>query len=222
MKTCGGSGISVYDLARRPSKNLASKCLPKMAKKPKGFLNSLWKHLATQRGCRVPFSIWESAEDWMTVVWRTDLDASKYSPVCELLSSDDAKHACTSFSLVVTLLSTTAEDDGATDDEVEEEEESEDFHSPRNSAWLQRRVVHSKADTNTPIGKVDDWAVVMRQERGSDKKQGRIHGHQLRPGGQGRKCAFSHFSTRSLWTNGPTDRRTDGRTKPLIELRVRN
>ena len=38
--------------------------------------------------------------------------------------------------------------------------------------------------------------------------------------------AFSHFSTRA-WrtgrrTNGPTDQRTDGRTKPLIELRVRN
>ena len=41
-------------------------------------------------------------------------------------------------------------------------------------------------------------------------KQGRIHGHQLRTGGQGRKGAFSHFSTRSpLRTNRPTDRRTD-------------
>ena len=28
-------------------------------------------------------------------------------------------------------------------------------------------------------------------------KQGWIHGHQLRTGGQGRKCAFSHFSTRA-------------------------
>ena len=60
-----------------------------------------------------------------------------------------------------------------------------------------------------------------------DKKQGRIHGqYHLRTGGQGRKCAFSHFPTRSLptdqWTDGPTDQRTDGRTKPLIELRVRN
>ena len=40
-------------------------------------------------------------------------------------------------------------------------------------------------------------------------KQGRIHGHQLRTGGQGRKCAFSHFSTRSLRTNGTTHQRTD-------------
>ena len=42
------------------------------------------------------------------------------------------------------------------------------------------------------------------------EEQGRIHGqHQLRTGGQGRKCAFSHFSTR---VHGPTDRRTDGQT----------
>ena len=42
------------------------------------------------------------------------------------------------------------------------------------------------------------------------KKQGRIHGqYQLRTGGQGRKCAFSHFLTR---VHGPTDQRTDGRT----------
>ena len=46
-----------------------------------------------------------------------------------------------------------------------------------------------------------------------ERKQGRIHGHQLQTGGQGRKCAFSHFSTR---VHGPTDR------PPLIELRVRN
>ena len=51
-----------------------------------------------------------------------------------------------------------------------------------------------------------------------EKEQGRIHGYQLRTGGQGRKCAFFHFSTRWLWTDGPTN----GRTKPLIELRVRN
>ena len=31
----------------------------------------------------------------------------------------------------------------------------------------------------------------------SSVKQGRIHGHQLRTGGQGSKCAFSHFSTRA-------------------------
>ena len=40
-------------------------------------------------------------------------------------------------------------------------------------------------------------------------KQGRIHGHQWQTGGQGRKGAFSHFSTRWLRTDGPTDRRTD-------------
>ena len=44
------------------------------------------------------------------------------------------------------------------------------------------------------------------------KKQGRIHGHQLRTGGQGRKSVFSHFSTQWLRTDGRTDRRTDGRT----------
>ena len=38
-------------------------------------------------------------------------------------------------------------------------------------------------------------------------KQGRIHGqYQLRTGGQGRECAFSHFLTRG---HGPTDGRTD-------------
>ena len=43
------------------------------------------------------------------------------------------------------------------------------------------------------------------------RKQGRIHGqYQLRMGGQGRKCTFSHFSTR---VHGPTDRPTDGRTE---------
>ena len=41
-------------------------------------------------------------------------------------------------------------------------------------------------------------------------QQGRIHGqYQLRTGGQGRKCVFSHFSTRPPW---PTDRRTDQRS----------
>ena len=47
------------------------------------------------------------------------------------------------------------------------------------------------------------------QNRRNSKKQGRIHGHQLRTGGQGRKCVFSHFSTRSPPTNQPTDQRTD-------------
>ena len=36
------------------------------------------------------------------------------------------------------------------------------------------------------------------------------------------KRSFSHFSTRSPRTNRPTNQPTDGRTKPLIELRVRN
>ena len=35
---------------------------------------------------------------------------------------------------------------------------------------------------------------------------------QLRAGGQGRKCAFSHFLTRSPRTNGPTGKPTDRRT----------
>ena len=39
------------------------------------------------------------------------------------------------------------------------------------------------------------------------EEQGRMHGqHQLRTGGQGRKCKFSHFSTR---VHGWTDRRTN-------------
>ena len=38
-------------------------------------------------------------------------------------------------------------------------------------------------------------------------------------GWEERKCAFSHFSTRA---HQRTDGRKDGRTKPLIELRVRN
>ena len=44
------------------------------------------------------------------------------------------------------------------------------------------------------------------------RKQGRIHGqYQLRTGGQGRKCAFSHFPTRSSRTDGRTNGRTDQR-----------
>ena len=43
----------------------------------------------------------------------------------------------------------------------------------------------------------------------SQLEQGRIHGHQLRTGAQGRKCAFSHFSTRA---HQRTNQRTDGRT----------
>ena len=44
---------------------------------------------------------------------------------------------------------------------------------------------------------------------GAVMQQGRIHGHQLRTGGQGRKCAFPHLSTR---VHRPTDQPTDGRT----------
>ena len=51
-------------------------------------------------------------------------------------------------------------------------------------------------------------------------QQGRIHGHQLRTGGQGRKCAFSNFSTRSLRTNGPTDRPTYGPTDGQSLLKI--
>ena len=65
---------------------------------------------------------------------------------------------------------------------------------------------------------IEKWAKKRKTKMGKREEQGRIHGHQLRTGGQGRKCVFSHFSTRWL----RTDRRTDGRTKPLIELRVRN
>ena len=49
-----------------------------------------------------------------------------------------------------------------------------------------------------------------KKEKEEKEEQGRIHGqYQLRTGGQGRKCAFSHFLTR---VHGPTDQRTDGRT----------
>ena len=72
-----------------------------------------------------------------------------------------------------------------------------------------------------------DYKNVILKTKKEKKKQGRIHSHQLRMGGQERKCAFSHISTRAHpRTNGPTDGRmdgrTDGRTKPLIELHVRN
>ena len=48
--------------------------------------------------------------------------------------------------------------------------------------------------------------------RSNFKQQGRIHGHQLRTGGRGRKCAIYHFSTRWLRRDGPTEGRTDGPT----------
>ena len=54
----------------------------------------------------------------------------------------------------------------------------------------------------------DIWAgAALRKPLGI--QQGWIHGHQLRTGGQERKCAFSHFSTRA---HQRTDQRTDGRT----------
>ena len=52
-------------------------------------------------------------------------------------------------------------------------------------------------------------------------KQGRIHGHtSCGRVGRGGNARFHTF--RLVLTNGPTDRRTNGRTKALIELRVRN
>ena len=52
-------------------------------------------------------------------------------------------------------------------------------------------------------------AVSHNRPQPPNEKQGRIHGqYQLRTGGQGQKCAFSHFSTRA---HGP-DRWMDGRT----------
>ena len=49
-----------------------------------------------------------------------------------------------------------------------------------------------------------------REEKCHWLEQGWIHGHQLRTGGQERKCAFSHFLTQSPWrTDGPTDGWTD-------------
>ena len=66
-------------------------------------------------------------------------------------------------------------------------------------AQYHKHTKHTKShDTNFPWGRVD---------------QGRIHGYQLQTGGQGRICAFSHFSTRSpLRTDRPTDRPTNRRT----------
>ena len=49
-------------------------------------------------------------------------------------------------------------------------------------------------------------------------EQGRIHGHQLRTGGQGGYARFPNF--RLVLMDRRTDQRTDGRTKPLIESRV--
>ena len=73
--------------------------------------------------------------------------------------------------------------------------------------WGQRQQKNKKSSVTNGL---------TDQQRGvqscvaRDSKQGRIHSHQLRTGGQGRKSAFSHFSTLSLRTNRPTD----GHTKP--------
>ena len=73
--------------------------------------------------------------------------------------------------------------------------------------------------TNGPTNQCSDEPMDQPKDRQSEtqpkalhryrkwKEQGRIHGHQLRTAGQGRKCAFSHFSTRSplrtdQWTDG--------------------
>ena len=56
---------------------------------------------------------------------------------------------------------------------------------------------------------------VEKEGRPFAVKQDRIRGHQMRTGGQGRKCTFPHLPTCG---HGLTDRRT----KALIELRVRN
>ena len=41
--------------------------------------------------------------------------------------------------------------------------------------------------------------------------------------GRGGNARFHTFQLDHYgWTNGPTDQRTDGRTKPLIKLHVRN
>ena len=79
-------------------------------------------------------------------------------------------------------------------------------------------VLLSQVVTVSPLSGI--FRLLTRAKESKHKAQGRIHGHQLRTGGQGRKCAFPYFSTR---VHGPpTNQRTDGRTKPLIELRVRN
>ena len=58
--------------------------------------------------------------------------------------------------------------------------------------------------------KISKKAIERYRDIQLQRKQGRIHGHQFRTGGQGPKCAFSRFSARSpLRTDRPTDRRTD-------------
>ena len=89
-------------------------------------------------------------------------------------------------------------------------------------AWVRRSLCGVTISTTSRSGLGASWKISELTEE--EEEQGRIHGqYQLRTGGQGRKCAFSHFSTRVHGpTNGRTDGRTDGQTKPLIELRVRN
>ena len=59
------------------------------------------------------------------------------------------------------------------------------------------------------------------------KKQGRIHGQYYGRVGRGRAGAGAEMHVFTLFdsclqTDGWTDRRTDGQTKALIELRIRN
>ena len=91
--------------------------------------------------------------------------------------------------------------------------------------WIFRhvRAYSTPTDEVKEIIKINGTLCACEIYDKTKEKQGRIHGHQLRTDGQERKCAFSHFSTRAHRpTDQPTDRPTDGRTKPLIELRVRN
>ena len=58
--------------------------------------------------------------------------------------------------------------------------------------------------------KLKSIARFLFEEMGQAEQQGRIHGqYQLLTGGQGRRCAFSHFSTRAY---RPTDWRKDGQS----------
>ena len=78
--------------------------------------------------------------------------------------------------------------------------------------WLKTNFWRTNEQNNLIMNELKKW---MSYE--CICEQGRIHGHQLRTGGQGRKCAFSHFSTQSPLrtnqpTNQPTNRPTDWRT----------
>ena len=69
--------------------------------------------------------------------------------------------------------------------------------SPKNSKWkvserlkkLQNQVLRNFAE---------GWTFGQLSGVDCTHQQGRIHGqYQLQTGGQGRKCVFSHFSTRA-------------------------